>query len=56
VPIHKQKLYVNELGYNQTLPETEQAAAEVLSLPVHPSLSQQDLETIVGAVNTFMGA
>jgi perosamine synthetase len=56
VPIHKQKLYVNELGYHLTLPVTEQAAAEVLSLPVHPSLSQQDLETIVGAVNTFMGA
>ena len=26
------------------LPETERAAAEVLSLPVHPSLSQDDLE------------
>ena len=56
VPIHKQKLYVNELGYNVTLPETESAAAEVFSLPVHPSLSQQDLETIVEAVNSFMGA
>jgi len=29
------------------LPETEQAAAECLSLPVHPSLSQDDLERIV---------
>ena len=33
------------------LPETERAAAEVLSLPVHPSLSQDDLERIVNAVN-----
>jgi perosamine synthetase len=55
VPIHKQKLYVNDLGYNLQLPKTEQAAAEVLSLPVHPSLSAQDLETIVSAVNNFMG-
>ena len=33
------------------LPVTEQAAAEVLSLPVHPSLSEADLETITTAVN-----
>ncbi len=33
------------------LPETEKAAKEVISLPVHPSLSQDDLERIVVAVN-----
>lgn len=38
------------------LPETERAAREVVSLPVHPSLSQQDLERIVTAVNTLAGA
>lgn len=32
------------------LPETERAAREVLSLPVHPSLSEGDLERIVDAV------
>jgi len=56
VPIHQQRFYVEELGYNQTLPETEKAAAEVLSLPVHPGLSQEDLETVVRAINTFLGA
>ncbi len=38
------------------LPETELAAAQCLSLPVHPSLSQDDLERIVTAVNTLAGA
>lgn len=38
------------------LPETERAAREVLSLPVHPSLSQDDLGRIVTAVNTVAGA
>lgn len=56
VPIHKQRFYVEELGYDLTLLETEKAAQEVLSLPVHPSLSQQDLETVASAVNRFMGA
>jgi dTDP-4-amino-4,6-dideoxygalactose transaminase len=53
VPIHQQSFYVNDLGYQQSLPETEQAASEVLSLPVHTGLSAADLETIVSAVNEF---
>ncbi len=38
------------------LPETERAAREVVSLPVHPSLSAADLERIVTAVNALAGA
>ena len=55
VPIHKQSFYVSDLGYKDELPETERAAMEVLSLPVHPALSTSDLETIASAVNEFMG-
>ena len=55
VPIHQQTFYVNDLGYKDSLPETEKAALEVLSLPVHAGLSSSDLETIVAAVNEFMG-
>lgn len=56
VPIHQQTYYTKQLGYNQTLPEAERAAQEVLSLPVHPDLSDNDLETIVTAVNEYMAA
>ena len=56
VPIHQQTLYTQELGYDVRLPETEKAAAEVLSLPVHPALSQADLEAIVSAVNECTAA
>jgi dTDP-4-amino-4,6-dideoxygalactose transaminase len=38
------------------LPETARAAAECLSLPVHPSLSQEDLERIVAGVNALAKA
>jgi len=38
------------------LPVTEQAAREVVSLPVHPSLTQADLERIVEAVNAVARA
>ena len=52
VPIHQQNLY-KDLGYNQSLPESEKAAQEVISLPVHPALSGSDLETIISVVNEF---
>ncbi|CAN5528551.1 DegT/DnrJ/EryC1/StrS family aminotransferase [soil metagenome] len=38
------------------LPNTAQAAAEVLSLPVHPSLTEHDLDRIASAVNTVVRA
>jgi dTDP-4-amino-4,6-dideoxygalactose transaminase len=38
------------------LPETARAAAEVISLPVHPSLSQEDLERVATAVSTVVRA
>ncbi|MCL1898779.1 MAG: DegT/DnrJ/EryC1/StrS aminotransferase family protein [Micrococcales bacterium] len=38
------------------LPETNRAAAEVISLPVHPSLDQADLDRIVQAVNAVVKA
>lgn len=52
IPNHRLPAYNRALD----LPETEMAAKECLSLPVHPSLSQADLETIVDAVNEIAAA
>ena len=41
---------------DQDLPETSRAAAECLSLPVHPAVVERDLHRIVTAVNTLAGA
>ena len=38
------------------LPVTARAAAEVISLPVHPSLSEGDLERVAAAVHAVVGA
>ena len=43
-------------GLDVDLPETERAAREVISLPVHPGLSEQDLHTIADTVNTIAKA
>jgi perosamine synthetase len=50
VPVHLQPLY-QSLGYRAgSMPESERTAEHVLSLPVHPGLSQSDLDRIVAAV------
>ena len=51
VPIHRQPHFM-EMGYDtMRLPVTEQMSRQVLSLPVHPGLSQEQLATIATAVN-----
>ena len=52
IPNHRLPSFRRELD----LPETELAAREVISLPVHPSLSAADLDQIVHAVNTVAKA
>jgi perosamine synthetase len=46
IPIHRQPLY-QRLGYDGSFPVSEQVSGETLSLPVHPGLSDQDLNYIV---------
>jgi dTDP-4-amino-4,6-dideoxygalactose transaminase len=53
-PVHKQPIYESDPRYHQTYPESELAAKEVLSIPVHPGLNTSDLGVIVGTVNEFM--
>jgi perosamine synthetase len=50
IPNHRLATFKRDLD----LPVTEKAAREVLSLPVHPSLSHDDLEHIVESVNTVV--
>jgi perosamine synthetase len=52
IPNHR----LPSFGLTLDLPETERAAREVLSLPVHPSLSQADLDLVVEAVNALARA
>jgi len=50
IPIHRQKLY-KDLGYNETLPVSERLANEVISLPIHPSVTMENLEYISSVLN-----
>ena len=49
-PVHRQNLYLG-MGYDKvSLPITEAAADHVLSLPVHPALSESDLDRVIESV------
>jgi dTDP-4-amino-4,6-dideoxygalactose transaminase len=53
VPIHLQPLY-SSLGYEPgSLPESERAAAEVLSLPIYPELGEDQVEQVTAAIRAF---
>lgn len=52
VPIHRQPAYHD---VTLSLPHTEQACAEVLSLPLHPGLSDEQIARVVKDVKAFLG-
>jgi dTDP-4-amino-4,6-dideoxygalactose transaminase len=55
IPLHLQGSLAN-LGYNAgDFPVAEQAAAEVLALPMYPELRQDEQQTVVDAIATFYG-
>jgi len=49
IPIHKQPFY-RKLGYDDVLLETEIAAKQVISLPIHPAVSQKELSYIIKTI------
>jgi dTDP-4-amino-4,6-dideoxygalactose transaminase len=49
VPIHLQQLY-RDLGYNESHPVSERLSEEVISLPVHPSVTPQEIDLIADAI------
>jgi dTDP-4-amino-4,6-dideoxygalactose transaminase len=56
VPLHRQPAYLKR-GYGQLcLPKTEAAATEVLSLPMYPELSTEQINYVVEAVKEAIRA
>jgi dTDP-4-amino-4,6-dideoxygalactose transaminase len=53
IPIHQQECYQNMSYARSSLPETEAAAGEVLSLPIYPELTVEEQETVVNSIQRF---
>ena len=55
LPLHLQTCF-GYLGYKEgSLPESERAAKQVLSLPIFPELTHQQLDRVIGAIRAFYG-
>ncbi len=53
LPLHLQECF-HSLGYHRgDLPESERAAAEVLSIPVYPELTEAQREEVASAIESF---
>lgn len=55
VPVHRQPAYLGRLPGSEKLPETERAAREILSLPIYPELTEEQLQKVVDEIHEFQG-
>lgn len=55
IPPHKAPCYEGETFTKVSLPLTEKFAAEQLSLPIYSGMSEEEIETVISAVNSFEG-
>jgi dTDP-4-amino-4,6-dideoxygalactose transaminase len=54
IPLHLQKAYANN-GFRQGgFPVTEKVASEILSLPMFPNLSEEQIEHVVEKIKEFL--
>jgi perosamine synthetase len=51
IPVHRQKPFI-AMGYGDgSFPVTDRLTAQVLSIPVHPALSEEEVDAVIAAVN-----
>ncbi|MFC2124716.1 UDP-4-amino-4,6-dideoxy-N-acetyl-beta-L-altrosamine transaminase [Bacteroidota bacterium] len=53
IPLHHMPFYKNKRGSNGKLPETEQFYQRCLSLPMYPSLTENDLDFVIESIQHF---
>ena len=52
-PVHLTHFYKNELGYACELPVTEEISSQVLTLPMYPALTREEIDYIVEEMKRF---
>jgi UDP-2-acetamido-2-deoxy-ribo-hexuluronate aminotransferase len=50
IPLHKQDAFVNHAQHGLSVPNTEKASAEVMSLPMHPFLTKEETSIVADAI------
>jgi perosamine synthetase len=55
-PVHLTHFYKKELKYNYKLPVTEEMSEQVLTLPLYPSLTTEEMDYMIDEIRTFFSA
>jgi perosamine synthetase len=53
-PVHLTHFYKNELGYTCKLPVTEEISSQVLTLPMYPALTKEEIDFIAERIKNFL--
>ena len=53
IPVHRQRI-MESLGYSSKLPVTEKLSEEVISVPVHPHVSEKDAEIVINIIKNSL--
>ena len=56
VPLHKQPIWITHVGYIPNLPIAALVADQILSLPVYPGLTTEQLDYVIQTIADFFGA
>jgi len=51
VPLHQQEVFLRLYHYSEKLPQSEKCSQEVLSLPMFPELSQEEIRLVADVMN-----
>jgi dTDP-4-amino-4,6-dideoxygalactose transaminase len=54
MPVHLQPAYYGRVRTAKTMAVTETIAKEVVSLPIYPGLSSDDVRTVVNTINNYI--
>jgi dTDP-4-amino-4,6-dideoxygalactose transaminase len=56
VPVHMHPFYKNRFGTGRGLcPVAESAYEEIVSLPMYPAMSDQDIEIVINTIRSLIG-
>jgi dTDP-4-amino-4,6-dideoxygalactose transaminase len=53
-PVHRTKFYMAVLGYKNRLKVTEKVSKEVLTLPMYPTLTKDEINYIIDKIEVFI--
>lgn len=53
-PIHKTHFYTKGLKYGVSLPVTEKISSRVITLPLHPEISDKDIGEVAGCIAAYL--